>query len=125
MTLEKYISDFMNMFSNSYINRHNELIVEPKLNEYMNISSVENELDFKCKVIERLSRATHKTQWYKSQKFNDKYNKLFLCRCNSYLGVNFNENEWSIIYTYLGNGVNHELTKKFIESGYDLSLLKR
>lgn len=28
------------------------------------------------------------------------------------------------IYTYLGNACNHKKTLKFIESGYDMSILK-
>ena len=27
------------------------------------------------------------------------------------------------IYTYLGNGIEHDLCVKFVESGYDMTLL--
>lgn len=29
------------------------------------------------------------------------------------------------IYTYLGNGINHELTKQFVRSGFDRSIIEK
>lgn len=37
---------------------------------------------------------------------------------------NFTEDEMMEIYTYIGNACNHQRTIKFVESGYDLKVLK-
>lgn len=105
-----------NLFPKSFVNHNNELIVEPRNNIYFRLEDVENELDFKCKVIAWLSRPSCKgvsVYWQK------KIRKLF----NDLLGTNFNEEEMSEVYTYLGNDVNRPLCIKFIESNYDLSVL--
>ena len=36
----------------------------------------------------------------------------------------FTEDEMMEIYTYIGNACNHQRTIKFVESGYDLKVLK-
>ena len=43
---------------------------------------------------------------------------------NKALGTSFSREDMMLIYNCLGNGVNRELTVKFIESGYDMNLLK-
>ena len=42
---------------------------------------------------------------------------------NVYLGTEFTQEDMYWIYDKLGNAVNHELTLKFIASGYDLNLV--
>ena len=42
---------------------------------------------------------------------------------NKYLGTQFTQTDMYWIYDKLGNAANHELTLKFIESGYNLSLV--
>ena len=44
---------------------------------------------------------------------------------NKFLGTNFTEDDFEYIYTYLGNGCNKTIAIKFIESGYDLDVLKQ
>ena len=43
---------------------------------------------------------------------------------NDFLGTDFTESDIEEIYTYLGNRCNHEKTVRFIESNYDMSILK-
>ena len=33
--------------------------------------------------------------------------------------------EMTDIYTYLGNGINHDLCVKFVESGYDMTMIQK
>lgn len=42
---------------------------------------------------------------------------------NTYLGTDFSEDDMAIIYQMLGNRVRHSLTVKFVNSGYDMSVL--
>jgi hypothetical protein len=88
------------------------------------LEDVENELDLKCKLLEWCSRSACKDMPYHQQWRNDKYNLDNKNRVNQLLGTNFNEEQMLIIYCKIGNKVNHELTIKFINSNYDMNILK-
>lgn len=120
----KLIQRLMSCFPRSYINQHGEFIAHEIANEYFILKNCENELDVKCKVLEWFSRGAYKTQPYSTKKKNDEFHKFMLDGINEFLGTKFTENDMELIYTYLGNAVDHELTIKFICSGYDLEVLK-
>ena len=84
----------------------------------------ENEFDVKCKVLEWLSRGAYKTCPFNSNLKNERFHNFMLNGINDFLGTDFTENDIEEIYTYLGNRCNHEKTVKFINSGYDMSVLK-
>ena len=111
----KRVSDFR---PDSYVNHLNELILIPKTNLYFRLEDVKTELDFKCKVCE----------WCTKSCFGG-YNKYWERETsklvNYLLGTHFTSRQFEAIYCRLGNRVNHELTEKFVQSGYDLSLLKK
>ena len=44
---------------------------------------------------------------------------------NKLLGTNFTLEEMTDIYTYLGNGIKHDLCVKFVESGYDMTIIQK
>lgn len=99
-----------------FINQNNELIVVPSWNIYFGLYNVETPLNLKCKVVEFLSRPSHKGV---SNYWQRRVGSIF----NEYLGTQFTKKEFDRIYTYLGNGINHNLTIEFVESGYDLNVL--
>jgi hypothetical protein len=101
-----------------------EFIAHREANSYFRLIDCYTEFDVKCKVLEWLSRDAHKTAPFDSNRKNNEFNKFILNGINSYLGTNFTEDDMDIIYTYLGNRCNHEKTVKFINSGYDMSILK-
>jgi hypothetical protein len=105
-------------FPKSFINEANELILEPKNNIYFRLEDVKNELEFKCKLIAWVSRPI-------SKGLSASWSKKVLMNFNELLGTNFTKEEMREVYTYLGNDVNNSLCIKFIESKYDLSLLKK
>lgn len=128
-----------------YINDLNEIILAPKGNIYFRLEDVKTELDLKCKVIAWLSRSALKFQYYHEEKYSGKYdeygnaiyiknswgikkNKEIRNKCikaiNQICGTNFNKEQIELIYIHLGNDINRKLTIQFIESGYDLNLLK-
>ena len=43
---------------------------------------------------------------------------------NNFLETHFDKEQIAIIYQLLGGRVNHALTEKFINSGYDFSVLE-
>lgn len=116
--LEKIIKKTKELFPESFISSRNELILEPKNNIYFRLEDVQSELDFKCKLIAWLSRPSCKG-------VNEYWQREILKNFNELLGTNFTKEEMSQIYTYLGNDVDRTLCVKFIESNYDLSLLKK
>lgn len=113
----------MECFDNSFINHLGEFIAHREANEYFALKSCRNELEVKCRVIEYLSRAAHKTQPFSSDRKNDAFNRSMLAGINKFLGTTFTEKDMDTIYTRLGNGCNHSLTIQFVNSDYDMSVL--
>jgi len=116
---DDYVEKFMSCFNAKTVTRFNEIILNKKWNIFINVKeSVVNEFDLKVKAINWLSRPSHKGVDNKTQDF-------ILSGLNKFLGTFFNKDAMDIIYTRLGNAVNTPLTKKFIESKYDMELLKK
>jgi len=113
----------MQCFDRSFINQHMEFIAHKEANEYFNLKACTNELDVKCKVLEWFSRGACKTDPFGPKK-NKIFHEFMLNGINEFLGTTFNETEMYDIYTWIGNEVNRKLTIEFIESGYDMSLLR-
>ena len=111
-------------FPKSYINTNLEFIAHKEANEYFRLEDCECEFDVKCKVLEWLSRGAYKTCPFNSNTKNERFHNFMLNGINDFLGTDFTEDDIEIIYTYLGNRCNHEKTEKFIESGYDMAVLK-
>ena len=70
-----------------------------------------------CKVLEWLSRPALK-EGHKDTR------KWYLDGINKYLGTNFTHEDIEQIYCKLGNEVNRSLTLKFIDSNYNMEVLK-
>lgn len=111
-------------FPKSHINSSGEFIAHRRANEYFILHNCETELDVKCKVLEWFSRGAYKTEPYNTKKSNDAFHEFMLNGINAFLGTEFTENDIEQIYTYLGNACNHQKTIRFIESGYDFSVLE-
>ncbi len=120
-----YELKLLKSFPKSFINHLGEFIGSLKENPYFCLADCKNELDVKCKVLEWFSRPACKTQYYKTTKRNEEYHKYMLDGINRFLETDFSFEDMELIYEKLGNAVNHNLTLKFIESGYDLDVLMR
>lgn len=105
-------------FPDSYILNQDELILEPENNICIKLTNIQNELDFKCKILAYLSRPSCKG-------LSEYWQTKILHGLNSLLETNFTKEDAALIYTWLGYDVNRELSKKFIKSNYDVSLLRR
>ena len=123
--MKNIIKKLILCFPGSFVNINNEFIAHKRANEYFLLDTCNSELDVKCKVLEWFSRGAYKTQPYKTECKNREFHEFMLNGINEFLGTDFTEEEMEVIYTYLGNGINREKTIWFIESGYDLSSLKR
>ena len=106
------------------INCNNELVLNAKTNIWFRLEGVETEFDFKCKLLEHVSRDCCKTEPYKTRWKNSIYQGDNLVRLNNILETHFTPADMMLIYTHLGNGCNRSLCEKFVKSGYDLELLE-
>ena len=104
-------------FPQAYINKHNEIIIYPRRNTYFRLDDVDDETILSCKVLEWLSREASKSISPTSRK----YHFEGICK---YFGKRFAQEEMDKIYDFLGNSINRPLTIKFIESGFDISVLE-
>lgn len=118
------IQGIMKHFKNSYINNNLEVILLPKTNGYFAIKNCRNEVDIKCKILENISRDCFKTQHYSKLKDNKKMWQENLIALNNALKTDFSQQDIELIYNKLGNGINHKLTKEFVESDFNMEVLK-
>lgn len=117
------IFNVMKCFPNSYINRSGELILADKGNVYFIAKNCNTQKDIICKLLEWCSRPIAKGEPYCQEKRNKEWRESILMGLNKYLGTKFTREDMYWIYEKLGNGVDHDLTLKFIASGYDLNLV--
>lgn len=104
-------------FPAAFVNMHNELILVPKANTYIMLNQVRDERDFKAAVLEDCSRNAFKGC---SRKLQDEH----LDGINKLLDTKFTRDDMELIYTYLGNGIQHDLCLRFVASGYDLEIIR-
>lgn len=104
----------------TFINNENELIVSPRLNAYFRLEDVETELNFKCKVLEWLTFHIADNHWFGC----DEERTNIECFINYILNTHFNHDDFQYVYLKLGNRINHKLTIDFIESNYNINLLR-
>jgi hypothetical protein len=116
--LKSIINRALSVFPKSFINHSNEIILEPRNNVYFRLDNVDSELEFKCKMFAWVSRPIAK-------ELNKYWAPRVLESFNDLLRTNFTKDEMYLIYDRLGNDVNRQLTIQFIESGYDLEILRR
>ena len=117
--------EIMKCFQRSFINQHGELIVHKEANEYFKIADCADDLEVKYKVLEWLSRGASKTEPFRSKKKNEEFSCFMISGINMFLGTEFTREDMLLIYQELGNKVDRALTEKFVESGYDLNVLKK
>ena len=111
-------------FSGCYINQRLEIIFNEKGNIYFCFENCRSVEDLQLKVLYYLTRPAFKTEIYRTGKRNQQIHEYFSKGINKYLGTDFDYADFELIYTKLGNEVNKELALKFIESGFDLGVLK-
>lgn len=117
------IFNVMKCFPKSYITQFGELILSDKGNVYFTAKDCNTQKDIICKLLEWCSRPLAKGEPYRQEKRNKEWRESLLSGYNEYLGTQFTQEDMYWIYNKLGNAVNHELTLKFITSGYDLKLV--
>ena len=91
---------------------------------WFSLEKIESDIELKRRFISVVSRC-YKTEPYRTSKRNIEWQQKHIFAFNEVLGTNFTEDDIEYIYTYLGNGCNKPIAIKFVESGYDLNVLKQ
>lgn len=114
------LKKLMSYFPDSFINRQLELILIPKTNTFFSLRDCLTKNDVISKVLMWCTRDIGEGEPYQQRKRNIDF---YVDNCNrliKYLGSYINVH---VVYNRLGNGINKELTHRFIESGFDMNLL--
>ena len=114
------LKKLMSYFPYSFINRQLELILIPKTNTYFSLRDCLTKNDVISKVLMWCTRDIDKGKPYQQQKRNIDFYVDNRDRLRKYLGSDIDVH---VVYNHLGNGINKELTHRFIESGFDMDLL--
>lgn len=125
------------------VSNHFEIILDEKTNLCFRLN-IENVLELKCKVLEWVScfikmqpyfnTIVHKYGWHgyteyedliedRHNIYNDIWQNKILKYINNYFEKDFTIEDMMKIYQRIGNGINRDLTIKFIESDFDFDLL--
>lgn len=125
MVPQKVLNNLFAAFPNAIVNRNLEFVADPnrRVNSYFRLEDCETEEDAVAKVLEWLSREADKSMHFTPKWRNDQVHEYHLKGINQFCGTNFGKEEIELIYSELGNRCNHDLTIKFIRSGYDTEVL--
>lgn len=122
--LIKIMSEFPHSFIKYYVYGEFEITLDEQNALWFSLRGIESVLELKRRFISAISRC-YKTEPYRTFKRNIEWQQIHMVAFNKVLGTNFTEDDFEYIYTYLGNGCNKPIAIKFIESGYDLNVLKQ
>lgn len=122
--LIKIMSSFPHSFIKYYVYGGFEITLDEQNVLCFSLEEIGSDLELKRRFISVVSRC-YKTQPYRTSKRNIEWQQKHISAFNKALGTKFNADEIAYIYTYLGNGCNKPIAIKFIESGYDLNVLKQ
>lgn len=106
------------IINDPFVNGINEFIAVPKSNSYFRLDDCTSKRDVIKKMLHWLSRDCEKAGIGVVPKY---FNKIGF---NNFLGTSFGEEDFMLIYDRLGNGINEKLTEDFIDSEYDIDILK-
>jgi len=114
------LKKLLNCFPDSYINHGLEVILIPKTNTYFSLVGCSTKRDIIAKVLMWCTRDIAKARPYQQQKRNIDFYVDNRDHLEKYLGADVNVD---VIYHCLGNGINKELTHRFIDSGFNMEIL--
>ena len=126
MVQQKVLNDLFAAFPDAIMNRNLEFVADPnsRVNSYFRLDNCKTRMDVAAKLLERLSRNACKSQHFNAEWRNAQVHKYHLDGINQFCGTAFTSEDIGVIYGCLGNGVNHKKTLDFIQSSYDLDILK-
>ena len=110
--------DLQNAFPKAFLNLRLELIAYPARNTTVPLYGADTIEELNARIIEWCSREACKSYSSASQKYH-------LNGINRFCHTNFTRDGMEYIYTYLGNGIEHDLCRRFVtEMDFNLNKLK-
>lgn len=118
------------IFKDSFINDNMDFVAIYRFkkcfaNVYFHIETCKSALEVKCKVLEYFSRACFKSS-IGNKSIDNIFHKYMQNCVKEYFKIPsdaWNDYEFEQIYTYLGNSINRNKTRRFIESCFDFAVL--
>lgn len=117
------LKELLGLFPRSFINANLEVILITRTNTYFSLDGVQSRRDIIAKLLMWCSRSIAKGQPFRSETGNNVFRELAKRSLNHYLGTLLTDEDMALIYQRLGNGINPELTYRFIDSGFDMEVL--
>ena len=114
------LKKLLNCFPESYINHNLEVILIPKTNTYFSLVGCGTKRDIIAKILMWCTGDISKARPYSQQRRNIRFYVENKERLEKYIDKNIGVD---VVYHRLGNGINKELTYKFIDSDFDMNLL--
>ncbi len=108
------IKRLMVAYPQSTINESGEFCTQ--FDNYFSLDSCADSSEVECKVLEWFSRPAYRGGTSKSRSYMRGGLETFFDR-------EFSDREIERIYTHLGNSISRERTKRYIASGFDISVL--
>jgi|LSQX01.2.fsa_nt_gb hypothetical protein len=104
----------------TFVNALGEIIIERKDNVWFRLTTCNNYRDIQKKCLHFLSRPMMQYSQYRPRTKTICSNVFY-----HFVPIKFTNAEIELIYSRLGNCCNEELTEKFIDSGFDIKILKK
>lgn len=116
-------------FPRGYMNFNNEFIAHRQANRNYGcaccaLRNCTNAEEVICAAIESFSYDCCKSRPFKSSDVNIDFRQYMIDGMNDFLGTAFTENEFATIYVHLGNRADRQLTLLFVDSGYNVQMLR-
>lgn len=126
MVNQNVLNDLFIAFPDAIINRNLEFVADPnrRVNSYFRLEDCKSREDVTAKLLEWLSRDAYKSQHFNVEWRNEQVHKYHRDGINRFCSTAFTPDDMKLIYSELGNRVNHQKTLLFIRSGYDMEVLK-
>lgn len=112
-----YLRYIIFTFDKSFINSNNELILAPRRNAYFRLEGVTTKKELQRKLLSFFP-------YYIVSAEKEKHLNEYLYNLNTVLGTNFTFKDILLIESKFSEGSNKELAYAFIDSNFNLTLLK-
>lgn len=115
--------DLVRSFNATYDDNKNILIITNTPYITLNLDDCEYPQDVDFEILEWLTRRASQGTWYWNEQKNIEIRNILIHGINNFLNTNFSASDMEYIYSKIGNARNHELTKKFVNSKFNLKSL--
>lgn len=125
MVNQSTLKKLFHAFPKAIINGQIEFVADPnpRVNSYFALGKCETEEDVRVKCLEWLSREACESCHYSVEWRNKEVHEYHLRGINEFCGTSFSATDITVVYEWLGNGIDTELARRFVKSGYKMDVL--